>query len=353
MNQPWGLSGPQFLWIYGAGMAAFVAAPWLLALLARTFGTPSARVPGPVLDAYEVGYLAGGAQRAAEVVIGELTASGALRVDSAGQVSQAGPADLAAWSAACAHGIAAQAIPDGLSTQKVQQRLAKDPGVAAIGVRLRAEWLLIARSWVIAARVTALVLWLALMIAGALRSAEGAHNHRPIGDLAKLYLLTVILGILSRRWLGRLQWARTRAGADYLKKLGQREVQKQVEDQLAAQREAEAAAQRAERKARRAGRHAVRRGGTVPAGEAAIAGTAFADATVPEPEPAGSVPARPAGSLPVLTAAGGGPALLGIALAGLAAVEDPTLRAALLAGMPKSGSGGGCGGGGCGGGCGG
>jgi hypothetical protein len=58
-------------------------------------------------------------------------------------------------------------------------------------------------------------------------------------------------------------------------------------------------------------------------------------------------------ALPGLAAAGGDTALLGIALAGLAAVEDPTLRTALLAGMPKSGGGGGCGGGGCGGGCGG
>ena len=32
MSQPWALSGPQFLGIYGAGLAAFVAVPWLLAL---------------------------------------------------------------------------------------------------------------------------------------------------------------------------------------------------------------------------------------------------------------------------------------------------------------------------------
>jgi uncharacterized protein (TIGR04222 family) len=349
MNQPWGLTGPQFLGIYGAGMAAFVAAPWLFVLLARTFGTASPRVPAPVLDAYEVGYLAGGAQRAAEVVIGELTASGALRVNSAGQISQADPAQLAAWSAMCAHGIAAQAIPDGLSTQKARRRLAKDPGIVAIGVRLRADRLLIARSWVMAARVTALALLLALMVAGALRMAEGAHNHRPIGDLERLYLLTVLLGIYSLRWLKRLQWMRTRAGAGYLKQLRQREVVKQVKDQLAAQRKAELAAQRAERKARRAGRRA----GTVPAGDATIASPAFAEATVPEREPAGSAPARPTALLPGLTAAGGQAALLGIALAGLAAVEDPTLRTALLAGMPSSGGGGGCGGGGCGGGCGG
>jgi uncharacterized protein (TIGR04222 family) len=352
MNQPWGLSGPQFLWIYGAGMAAFVAVPWLLALLGRTFSTVSSGVPASVLDAYEVGYLAGGAPRAAEVVIGELTTSGALRVDSAGQISQAGPAELAAWLA-CAYGIAARAVPDGLSARKVQQRLAKDPGIMAIGARLRAKRLLIARFWVVTAGISASALWLALMVAGALRLAEGVHNHRPVGDLARLYLLAVILGIFSLSRLKRLQWARTRAGADYLKRLGQREIQKQVEDQLAAQRKAEAAAQRAERKARRAERRALRRGGTVPSGDATIATAAFAESTVPEPEPAGSAPAWSAAPWPALTAAGGDAALLGIALAGLAAVEDPTLRTALLAGMPSSGGGGGCGGGGCGGGCGG
>ena len=260
-----------------------------------------------------------------------------------------------AWAAIpCAH-VADHAIPDGLSTQKAQRQLAKDPGIAAIGVRLRAERLLIARSWVIAARVTVLALWLALMVAGALRMAEGAHNHRPIGDLERLYFLTVLLGIYSLPWLKRLQWMRTRAGAGYLKQLGQREVVKQVKDQLAAQQKAELAAQRAERKARRAGRHVFRRGGTGPAGDAAIASTAFAGATAPEQEPDGTAAARPTALLPGLTAAGSEAALLGIALAGLAAVEDPTLRTALLAGMPSSGGsgGGGCGGGGCGGGCGG
>ena len=355
MNQPWGLSGPQFLWIYGAGMAAFFAAPLLVALLARASGTASSRAAALVLDAYEVGYLAGGAERAAEVVIGELAASGALRVDSAGQISQADPADLATWSATCPHGIAAQAIPDGLSAQEVRRRLAKDPGIVAIGARLRAERLLIARSWFIAARVTALALWLALILAGALRLAEGAHNHRPIGDLKALYVWTVLLGLYSLLLQKRLQLhtARTRAGSSYLKRLGQREVRKHVQEQLTAQRKAEQAAQRAERKARRARRRAARQDGAVLADGATIASRAFAGATAVEPGPARSAIAQPAASLPGLTAAGGEAALLGIALAGVAAMEDPTLRSALLAGLPSSGGGGGCGGGGCGGGCGG
>jgi uncharacterized protein (TIGR04222 family) len=353
MNQPWGLSGPQFLGIYGAGMAAFFAVPFLPVLLARVFGTASSLAPSPVLDAYEVGYLAGGAQRAAEVVIGELSASGALRVDSAGQVSQADPAQLAAWSATCAHGIAAQAVPDGLRAQKVRDQLAKDPGVVAIGVRLRADGLLIARSWVIAVRVTALALWLALIAAGALRLAEGSHNHRPTGDLGQLFFLTLLLGLASLDRLKRLQWAQTRAGAGYLKQLGQQEVAKQAQAQLSAYSKEQQAARQAERKARRAERHALRRGGSLPASDSTIASPAFAEATVLEQETAGPAPALPAASLPGLAGAGGEAALLGIALGGLAALQDSALRTALLAGLPSSGGGGGggggCGGGGCGG----
>lgn len=224
MNQPWGLSGPQFLWIYGAGLAAFLVTPWLVALFARIFGTAPPGVPVPVLDAYEVGYLVEGAPRAAEVVIGELAASGALRVDSAGRISRADPARLATWSATCGHGIAAQAIPDGLRAQQVRQRLVKDPGVVAIGDRLRAERLLVARSWVTAAWVTALALGLALMIAGALRMAEGSHNHRPIGDLVNLYFLTIVFGGISLVSLARLGplTTRTRAGSSYLTELAPR-----------------------------------------------------------------------------------------------------------------------------------
>jgi uncharacterized protein (TIGR04222 family) len=295
MNQPWGLSGLQFLWIYGAGMAAFFAAPWAIALFAGAVSTSSPRVPGLVLDAYEVGDLAGGAQRAAEVVIGELTTSGVLRVDSAGRISRADRARLAKWSATCPHGISSQDIPDGLSAKKVRRRLAKDPGIVAIGARLRADGLLIARSWVIAGRVTAGALWLALMVAGALRLAEGAHNHRPIVDLQDLYMLTVVLGLYSLLLqIGHigLRATSTRAGSSYLESL-------------------------------RAQRRAARSRDAVPA----------AGATVIAQQAA----------------------LFSIALAGLAAVEDPALRTALLAGLPSSGGGGGgggCGGGG-GGGCGG
>jgi uncharacterized protein (TIGR04222 family) len=195
-------------------------------------------------------------------------------VDSAGRISQADPARLARWSASCAHGIAAGDIPDGLRAQKVRRRLAKDPGVVAIGVRLRSDRLLIAHSWAIAAQVTTSALWLALIIAGELRLAEGTDNHLPTDYLGILFALTILLGFFSLGRLKRLSLVPTRAGAECLEQpqLGQSEA-----------------------------------------------------------------------------------ALLAIALSGLAAVKDPVLRHALLAGLPGpgGGGGGGCGGGGGGGGCGG
>jgi hypothetical protein len=205
----------------------------------------------------------------------------------------------------------------------VRRRLAKDPGIVAIGARLRADGLLIARSWVIAGRVTAGALWLALMVAGALRLAEGAHNHRPIVDLQDLYMFTVVLGLYSLLLqIGQigLRATSTRTGSSYLESLTKEEVQRQVQVHLMAERAADLAAQRAERNSGRAQGRAARSRGAVPA----------AGATVIAQQAA----------------------LFSIALVGVAAVEDPALRAALLAGLPSPG-GGGCGGGGGGGGCGG
>ena len=67
MNQPWGLSGPEFLAIFGAGLALTTFAPLLLRrLLGWVPGAPLTRH----LDAYEVGYLAGGPYRVGRPFVG-------------------------------------------------------------------------------------------------------------------------------------------------------------------------------------------------------------------------------------------------------------------------------------------
>ena len=68
MSQPWGLSGPQFLVIYGVGTAVVFAVPFLLRLLTRFASSADAERQ---LDPCEAGYLAGGPTRAAQVVIAD------------------------------------------------------------------------------------------------------------------------------------------------------------------------------------------------------------------------------------------------------------------------------------------
>ena len=72
--------------------------------------------PFPEIDPYEVAYLTGGAKRAAEVAIAEFTHSGALRVDSTGQVHKADPAAGAASLATTRYGIELGSVADLLTT---------------------------------------------------------------------------------------------------------------------------------------------------------------------------------------------------------------------------------------------
>ena len=272
MSQPWGLSGPQFLVIYGVGTAVVLVVPFLLRLLIRFVSSADA---GRQLDPCEVGYLAGGPTRAAQVVVTDFVASGAVRVDSSGRVTGADR--------------------------------------AAIKARLRAEGLMVSSARAAMVLIVSLALWAALFVTGGLRLAEGAHNHRPTGDLQGLVVLSVFACLFSLLAIGsRLTNSTTFRGAGLLRRLRSAERDR-------------------EREAARQGQ----RGAAVFSPGLPGGGFGFG---------AGMESA----------------ALFGVALAGFAAVTDESTRSALLAGLPSSsggsscgGGGGGCGGGGCGGGCGG
>jgi uncharacterized protein (TIGR04222 family) len=310
MSQPWGLSGPQFLVIYGVGTAVVMVVPIVLRLLIRI--VPSAGADRQ-LDPYEVGYLAGGPTRAAQVVIADFVASGAVRVDSSGQVSVADRDAFERQSAFLATAFPELWLPAGVSVHQFQGKIAGLPAIAAIKARLRAEGLLVSSARAAFARVVSLALWAALFVTGGLRLAEGAHNHRPINDLKGLVIMSafVCFFTLAASW-SRLTILTTFRGARLVRRLRSAERRSQKE----------AARQR-------------RRGAVVYS--PGLAGNGFGFGTGIESA-----------------------ALVGIALAGFAAVEDESMRSALLAGLPSSsggsscgGGGGGCGGGGCGGGCGG
>ena len=90
------------------------------------------RAPFPEIDPYEVAYLTGGAKRAAEVAIAEFTHSGALRVDSTGQVHKADPAAGAASLATTRYGIELGSVADLVTTAGAREVLARCPGIARI-----------------------------------------------------------------------------------------------------------------------------------------------------------------------------------------------------------------------------
>jgi uncharacterized protein (TIGR04222 family) len=340
MSQPWGLSGPQFLVIYGVGTAVVTVVPFLVRLLIRSVSSAGA---DRQLDPYEVGYLAGGPTRAAQVVIADFVASGAVRVDSSGRVYGADQAAFERQSAFLAEGadpgqlggmrdrilagvtgvaplFAELWMPAGLSVHQFQGKIAGLPGMAAIKARLRAEGLLVSSARAAMVRMMSLMLWAALFVTGGLRLAEGAHNHRPTGNLQGLVVLSafVCLFSLAANW-SRLANLTTFRGARLVRRLRSEERRREKEAARQSRRGAAAFSPRL-------------------AGYPGLAGNGFG-----------------------LGAGIGSAALFGVALVGFAAVEDESMRSALLAGLPSSsggssggdGGGGGCGGGGCGGGCGG
>jgi uncharacterized protein (TIGR04222 family) len=298
MSQPWGLSGPQFLGVYAAGIGLTVAIPLIFRQVIR-------RVPGREmarqLDPYEVGYLVGGPRRVAEMILAGQVDSGALRVDSAGKLSEADRSARTGPYADSLDRITPAGMPDGLRTSAIREKLKSDPVIAGIGRGLRADEFIVSSGRITALRLVTAVSMAALLITGILRMIEGASNHRPIGFLFMLILLSVFADIALIALTLMLPPSST-AGAAYLKRL---------------------------RETRESSRS------LVAPGAAGAPGSAVA----------------------MLAAEA---VLLGVALEGFGGVPDEATRAALLAGMPSSsgggggGCGGGCGGGGCGGGgCGG
>jgi uncharacterized protein (TIGR04222 family) len=318
MSQPWGLSGPQFLVIYGVGIAVVIVVPFLLRLLIR-FG--SSAEAERQLDPYEVGYLAGGPTRAAQVVITDLVASGAVRADSSGRVTVADRAAFDRQSAFLNEGVSDVAspfpelwLPAGVLVHQFQAKIARLPAITAIRARLRAEGLLVSSARAAMVRIVSLALWAALFVTGGLRLAEGARGHRPTGDLQGLVVLSAFVFLFSLARNGsRLTNLTTFRGARLLRRL--RSAERRREKEFARQSPFD-----------------------VVAFSPGLAADGFG-----------------------FGAGTGSAALFGVALVGFAAVEDASMRSALLAGLPSSsggssscGGGGGCGGGGCGGGgCGG
>jgi uncharacterized protein (TIGR04222 family) len=315
MNQPWGLSGPQFLGVYAAGLAAV----FVIALLTRQLVRRLPAGPGPAaagdLNLYQAAYLAGGPHRAAQVMVAELTQAGALRVSSAGNIMLADAGLAAASPPAALYGVRIDRLPSGTQTKSVLRALARDPGVTGIGHQLAGAGLTVGKGRRRAARAVTGLAAIALFVTAIARFMEAAANHRPAGNLGGLFVLSLIVCLFLVLATAPPS-LRTPRGARCLRQL-QRD-----------NRDADSV--------------------PVTAPGWAVGAPYYQDQGPNGFGPPGFGPPGVAGT-----------ALLGVALLGFSAVADTQLRDALLAGMPSSSSGGSdgggssCGGGGCGGGCGG
>src|SRR6185437_6661452 len=219
MGQPWGLSGPEFLGVYGAGMAVMIVVPLLVRQLIRVSAGGGRQVlAGPELDAYQAGYLAGGAKRVAQVIVAEWTESGALRVNSEGRISVTDRVLARTSPAVATYGVRLDGVPDGAQTDSVLKAVARDAGVASIGRGLRETGLAVTETRVRVLRLVTVALVVILLGTGIARFIEAAHNHRPAGTLTGLFMFSVVIGLILivSTWSPPVT---TTAGARYLREL--------------------------------------------------------------------------------------------------------------------------------------
>jgi uncharacterized protein (TIGR04222 family) len=195
----WGITGPQFLWLYGALAAALAATAAVVRK--RALGPrDGSNDPTPQLGVYKVAMLNGGDQLAITTAATKLHRDGVLCegdeprthvVDAAVPLgAQADPLERAVYHAV--------RRDPGISTDQLRAELAGGDALASLRRDLTGVGLLVDED---AARdVSRLWRWGALLaLFGAVRIYAGVRNDKPVVYLAVL-VAAVVLGTI---WLGR------------------------------------------------------------------------------------------------------------------------------------------------------
>ncbi|SDC43993.1 TIGR04222 domain-containing membrane protein [Actinokineospora iranica] len=194
MNEPWGISGPEFLRLYlvAAGFAVLIALA--VRIMART-ASATERTPGQLtLD--ELAYLAGGTRRVVETAVARLLDEGKLRISRTGAV---GVVDGARGGGAVDQAVLADAKRYGHRTLRLLvDKVGQDAAVTRIGADLTRKGLLVDKG-MSRARLSAAPLAV-LFAVGAARWVNGLSEGRPIGWLTLALLGTaVVAAVLFRR----------------------------------------------------------------------------------------------------------------------------------------------------------
>ncbi|MGB3442388.1 MAG: TIGR04222 domain-containing membrane protein [Actinophytocola sp.] len=184
---PWGLSGPEFLWLYGAGLVVgVVVAIWTRMRVRR----PRLAEPPGRLDVTELGFLGGGPVGAVQVAIARLAGAGLVRVNRSGQVSDN------SGGGSTGHPLDDAVLYEANRPRMVAAIVRRDAvgkEVTAIGDSLVRRGLLVAPSAAIRARRLGPVVLYVVFAAGIVRWINGMAENLPVGYLTFLLALTLVL----------------------------------------------------------------------------------------------------------------------------------------------------------------
>ncbi|GGM55281.1 hypothetical protein GCM10012275_28020 [Longimycelium tulufanense] len=182
MDEPWGVSDPKFLALYGAGLV--VAMLWAN-LVHATLRRPSAGGNPRPLDVLELAHLSGGPRRVADTLLTRQFEIGTVRLGPGGWLRATGVPGSGDLDWKVLHGVP----PPGRPARSLRDDLARDPSVRAIGERLVAWGLVVDPAAVGRVRAISALPLFALSGLGLLRWCAAMLNGRPSG------VATVLLGV--------------------------------------------------------------------------------------------------------------------------------------------------------------
>ena len=194
MNQPWGLSGPEFLNVYwiALGVALLFAIMTRIRMRVSLGGEPARS-----LDLDELAYLAGGPIRVVEACIARLIDSEALRSNRRGTVQVVGtptainPVDRAVLADAGSY--------RSRTLTLLIPSASRSAAVEAVGTRLTELDLLIPPAVAKARLRMGIVPLLLLFAIGVVRWVNGIAIGAPVGWLTLQLVLTAVLAVLLVR----------------------------------------------------------------------------------------------------------------------------------------------------------
>lgn len=192
VNEPWGISGPEFLAIYGGllGLPIVLMLGWRLALRVRR-ATTVATLP----SAYHYAYLLAGPDRVVDAATATLIDQERVRVDSRGRLTAIGrrpPSEpLAAEVWHTVRGLPSCRI-SSLRTDFRDNTL-----VTGVAADLVERGMVVPKTRVAAVWRAIVVLYILVLAVGVARWVNGVRLDRPVGYLALLVQLGALLTIIA------------------------------------------------------------------------------------------------------------------------------------------------------------